>query len=82
MDEEMIALIGLGVTVLANVAALAWGASRVSATVSRLDRTLDKLNDTVVQEGRLNAVQDQRLDEHGRRLDSHDKEIDQLWRKP
>jgi hypothetical protein len=74
----MMALLGLGLTVLANVVALAWGASRISSTVDRLDHTLDKVVESLGAEATRNAVQDQRLDQHERRLGDHDDEFDNL----
>lgn len=52
-----------------NVIALVWGASRVSTTVTRLDKTLDKLADAVATETETNAVQNERLSSHEKRLD-------------
>ena len=74
--------VALGITMGANVIALAWGAARVSTTVDRLDKTLDKLADALTVESRINAVQDTRLNNHEKRLDDHDDEIDNLRRRP
>ena len=68
----------LGLALLGNVAALIWGASRVSGTVDRLDKTLDKLADSLAVESRVNAVQDDRLDQHDRALGQHSLRLDQL----
>jgi hypothetical protein len=57
------------ILVAGNVMALVWGASRVSTTVARLDKTLDKLADAVATETETNAVQNERLSSHEKRLD-------------
>jgi ABC-type transporter Mla subunit MlaD len=77
MSAEWLAL---GLMVIGNVMALIWGAARVSGTVDRLDKTLDKLADSLAVESRVNAVQDARLDDHDRRLDEHADDITDLRR--
>ena len=57
------------ILVAGNVMALVWGAARVSTTVARLDKTLDKLADAVATETETNAVQNERLSSHEKRLD-------------
>lgn len=54
---------------------------QLTAQVSRIATAMDKHADALASVVTDNAVQDARLDEHGRRLDNHDKEIDHLWRK-
>lgn len=84
MSAEWLAF---GAVICGNVAALVWGASRVSTTVDRisvtvdnLDKTLDKLADSVNTESRVNAAQDARLDSHDRQLDQHAVDITELRR--
>jgi hypothetical protein len=66
----------LAVAFTSNIVALVWNASRVNSTVGRLtdsvgmlDRTLDKLAESLTVESRINAVQDTRLESHTKRLD-------------
>lgn len=79
----------LGGAFVANILALVWNASRVNSTVGQLtksvgalDRTLDKLAESLTVESRINAVQDARLESHSKRLDAHDVDIQDLRRRP
>jgi hypothetical protein len=78
----------LGLAFLANVATLIWNASRVNGTVNRLtesvgalDKTLDKLAESLTAESRINAVQDARLEGHTKWLETHDLDIAELRRR-
>lgn len=42
---------------------------RLESTFDRLDKTLDKLADAVASEATINAVQNERLDNHETRLE-------------
>ncbi len=68
MNGILLALGGLGLTVLANVIAVVWSASRISTTVDRLDETLDRVVISLGSESLKNATQDARLDAHHARL--------------
>jgi hypothetical protein len=71
----------LGAALLAQIVAMVWGASRLSGTVDRLDKTLDKVANSLEAESRVNAVQDERLDAHDRILGQHENTINSLWRQ-
>jgi ABC-type transporter Mla subunit MlaD len=71
----------LGAALLAQIVAMVWGASRLSGTVDRLDKTLDKVANSLEAESRVNAVQDERLDAHDRILEQHGNTINSLWRQ-
>ena len=73
MDGQIVALVGLALTVFANVVALVWGASRMSGTVDRLDETLKEVVKSLAAEAKSNAVQDERLNHHDDRLNNHER---------
>jgi hypothetical protein len=85
MSPEWMAALAIAFT--SNIIALVWNASRVNSTVNRLtesvgmlDRTLDKLAESLTVESRINAVQDTRLESLGKRLDNLDADISELRR--
>ena len=94
-EIESIAVIGLGATIVGQVCTVGvviWRsgrkdgemvteAKRITEELGRLTAVMERHAGEMETVRRDNAVQDQRLDEHGRRLDVHEKDIDQLWRR-
>lgn len=85
MQSDWITLAITAAGQVGGVALLIWKLGRsggeLTAEVRRIATAMDKHADALASVVTDNAVQDARLDEHGRRLDNHDKEIDHLWRK-